>query len=231
VFVPGKNGSVANVTCSKAFFRGMDSGACPWSDGALHLALPISHAGLPLLDIFQQSEIADRFQPRLLMHRLRNFQRVRQSATEPSGSSNPTIARTLAACVEADNDIVTAVTPLLQAEEQDAEARRGCDIELVTIEAMWVPSHGKADISVTDIREWVNCLLRERGEIREFSSEEVGWKLRSLGFHRDRNGNGMLVRFSRENRARIHELGRFFRLDLPPVSGCPHCVDREVIDA
>ena len=77
VYVVGNRGRVHNVVGSKAVFLGM---ADTWSDEAIHLALPARHQ-LPPLDEHRQAEIANRLQPQLLMYRLRNFRKVRESCS------------------------------------------------------------------------------------------------------------------------------------------------------
>jgi len=229
MFVPEKDGSLIKVTCSKALFHSMEGAACPWGDDALHLALPFSQEELPRLDTSRQREIADRFQPALLMYRLRNFRRILESAAYPSRTPNSAAAFNLAAYVEAEDDIAEAVAPLLRCQERDAAARRGCDVNRVIVEVIWAPSHKQNEISLSEIRKLTNCLLRERGEILEFSSEEVGRRMKNLGLYRHRNAKGMVLKLSRSNRARIHQLSKSFCLNLSAVDGCADCNPPEVV--
>jgi hypothetical protein len=84
-------------------------------------------------------------------------------------------------------------------------ARRACDVHLAMVEVGWSPAHEDREISITRLADLTNALLRSRGEILEYSPGEIGWKLRNLGF-RHRNGHGMVLQFSRENRILIHRL-------------------------
>jgi hypothetical protein len=229
LFVPGKGGTVVNVTCSKAFFGGLENAACPWTDAAIHLALPPAQGGLPRFDERLQRDIAERYQPQLLMYRLQNFRRVREyrSVADESGFSNRGVARDLAACVQGEQDIVQAVTPLLQPLLEEESARRSWDPNLAIIEVIWIPSHTVKELPVDEITGLTNTLLRDRGETLEYSSEEVGWKLRAMGFYRRRNGNGMVLRFSRDNILRIHQLAERFALKLTVVDGCSDCALRK----
>jgi hypothetical protein len=228
LFVPGNADTVVNVTCSKAFFGGMDTPACPWTDASINLALSPAQNHLPRLTQRLQEEIAERYQPQLLMYRLQNFRGVLESrsAADDSKSSNSGIARDLATCFQGQN-IVQAVTPLLQSQEQDAAARRGCDINLVITEVIWPLSHEARESSVSEITKLINALLRRRDSILEYSAEEIGWRLRGLGFCRHRNGRGMVLQFSRENILRVHQLAQRFGLNLPAADGCADCVRRK----
>jgi hypothetical protein len=229
VFVPGKEGSLVNVTCSKAFFRGMESAPCSWGDDALHLALPLARGQFPPLDESRRSEIADRFQPRLLRYRLKNFRRVQESAAAPPTAPDSGTGRNLAAYVEVDDDIAKSAATLLQSQEQDAVARRGCDVNRAVVEVIWTPSHERGEISVSEIQGLTNALLRARGETTEFSSEEIGWRMRDLGLYRHRSAKGMILKFSRDSRARIHQLSRDFNLKLALMNGCTDCRPPEVV--
>jgi hypothetical protein len=133
----------------------------------------------------------------------------------------------LAACVQGEQDIVQAVTPLLQPLLEEESARRSWDPNLAIIEVIWIPSHTVKELPVDDITGLTNTLLRDRGETLEYSSEEVGWKLRAMGFYRRRNGNGMVLRFSRDNILRIHQLAERFALKLTVVDGCSDCALRK----
>jgi hypothetical protein len=97
------------------------------------------------------------------------------------------------------------------------------------IEVTWDPSHQDREISLSRIAELTNTLLRYRGEIFEYSPAEVGWKLRNLGFRRHRNGRGMVLRFSQENRLLLHQLALRWSLNLPAASGCALCSAREAV--
>jgi hypothetical protein len=97
------------------------------------------------------------------------------------------------------------------------------------IEVTWAPSHQEREISLSRIAELTSALLRCRGEILEYSAAEIGWKLRNLGFRRHRNGRGMVLRFSLENRLLLHQLAARWSLNLPATSSCSLCSEREAV--
>jgi hypothetical protein len=222
VYVVGSQGRVHNVVGSKAVFLGM---ADAWCDEAVHLALPARQQVLPL-DAHGQEEIANRLQPQLLMYRLRNFRRVRASRSAMQGASLPNseLVLNLTACVGSEPDILQAIAPILQRQDQDAQARRGCDVNMAILEVIWAPSHETKEIAVSRVTELTNALLRCRGEVLEYSPVEIGWKLRSLGLYRHRNGSGMVLRFSHQYSLIIHQLTQRFSLSLSPAPDCPYCV-------
>ena len=224
------NSRVNSVASSKAIFVGM---ADAREDEGLHLALPPAHCDLPPLDECQLAAIAEELQPRLLDYRLRNLDAVRNFSPSKLGSTfvGSEVARNLAAGVLGEAEIVESIAPFLRRLEEDKLAQRGCDIHLAIIEVTWAPSHADREIGLTRMTELVNALLRWRGEILEYSTAEIGWKLRSFGFHRHRNGRGMVLRFSQENRVLLHQLASQFSLNLPSVADCALCSPQEAVDA
>jgi hypothetical protein len=81
------------------------------------------------------------------------------------------------------------------------------------------------------ITEYLNLKVRTRGGRYEYSNEEVGWILKGHGFEKDRNGSGMVLRFSGNNMRLLHRLVRTFALDLPKMPGCAHCAGPDTIVA
>jgi len=227
VYVFG-NGKIRSVASSKAVFLGMADGR---SDEGIHFALPPTNCHLPPLDERQQSEIAEELQPQLLMYRLRNLDRVRNVSASEHGSpsADTEVARNLVTSVLSDGKIVESLAPVLRHLEEEKVAQRGCDVHLAMIEVTWAPSHQDREIGLSRIAELTNALLRCRGEILEYSAAEVGWKLRNLGFRRHRNGRGMVLRFSQENRYLLHQLALRWTLNLPAAAGCALCSPREAI--
>ena len=143
---------------------------------------------------------------------------------EPRPGPNPL---NLPACIVDESDVVRAITPLLQRQQQDALARRGLDVRVALVEVLWPACHETTEIAVSGLTELTNSLLRDRGETLEFSAEEIGWRLRNLGLYRQRNADGMFLRFSREHIMRIHQAASHLGLTLPLADGCPDCNPRE----
>jgi hypothetical protein len=216
VFVPGNRGTVSHIACAKALYVALEPSSDDWCDSALHIVVPRPPRELPLLGPAELAEIADRFQPKFLMFRLKNLVGSMESRPVPSHLNLP-------ACIEEESDFVAAVGPLVERQKRDSLARRTCDFNAAVVEILWEPSHRTPDISVDNITQLVNALLRCRGEVRVYSNEETGWCLRSFGLYRDRAAGGMMLRFSREHRWQIHQVARQCGLTLPLVDGCPDC--------
>ena len=222
------NGTLHSVASAKAVFLGM---ADARRDEGIHFALPPTYCHLPPLDERQEWEIAEELQPQLLMYRLRNFDRMRTVSAREHGSTSADteVARNLATSVLGDGKIVKSLAPVLRHLEEDSVAQRGCDVHRAMIEVTWAAAHQDREISLSRIAELTNTLLRCRGEILEYSAAEIGWKFRNLGFRRHRNGRGMVLRFSQENRLLLHQLALRWSLNLPAAAGCALCSAREDI--
>ena len=222
IFIPGDRGSVSHVASAKVLHLAFEPPGDPWCDSALRLVLSPPQYRLPPLGAVELAEIADRFQSRWLRFRLENVLGVIESQQTPSGLNLP-------ACIEQELEFANAVGPLIERHRQDTLAKLARDVSRVIVQVIWVPSHKEQKISVGEITKLANTCLRERGETLEYSSEEIGWKLRDLGFYRPRNGSGKYLKFSRDTRARVHKLAQTFQLDLQAVSGCPDCTRPDVI--
>jgi hypothetical protein len=152
VYVFGK-GRVHSVASAKAVFLGM---ADARNDAGIHFSLPPPANGhLPLLDERQQSRIAEELQPRLLMYRLRNLDRVRNFSASEHGSTftGTEVARNLATGVLGDRKIVESIAPVLQRLEEEKVAQHLCDVHRAMIEVTWAPSHQDREISLSRIAE------------------------------------------------------------------------------
>jgi hypothetical protein len=216
IFVNGRGGSILDVACAKALYLALEPAADPWSESALQLAVLPSGHELPALNDSELAGITNRFQPKMQMFRLKNV----GSVTNPRQDSSKL---NLPACIEAEPDFAKAVSPIVERQKQDALVRRACDFKAAVIEVLWDPCHRMAEIPVDKITQLTNALLRDRGEILEYRNEEIGWCLKGFGLYRQREASGMLLRFSREHRWRVHQAARLCGLTLPLVDGCPDC--------
>jgi len=224
------SGKIRAVSGAKAIFLGMANSR---EDQGVHLALPPTPRDLPPLDERQLEEIARELQPQLLMYRIRNFDEVRKFSPSKLGSIfvGSEVARNLGASVLGDSEIVEAIAPLLQRAEQEKIARRGCDVHSAIIEVTWTPSHADRELGISRLAELTNALLRSRGEILEYSAEEIGWKLKNFGFRHHRNAGGIVLQFSQDNRLLLHNLAARLSLSVQPVPDCTLCSSQEAVDA
>ncbi|MBV9339339.1 MAG: hypothetical protein JO159_00430 [Acidobacteria bacterium] len=233
IVVPGNGGAVIDVTCAKAVFSGMEAAAQPLSDETLHLTLPPPHPELPRLDEQQQADIADYFQPRLLLYRLRHLHEVRicrSVVTELRFPINE-LASKLAACVQGDPELALGVIPLLQ--PQDEGALDSCNVDSAIIEILWPRLHPSASgelatkIKISELTELINTYLLSCGEILQYSPVEIGKRLACLGLSRHRRGSGMFLLANRDTIRRIHQLARSLGVGKL-VAGCLECQQAQI---
>jgi hypothetical protein len=229
--VPGPRGTMCNIACAKIIFCEREGAGRAWAPEAIHIGLVPTSQEFPSLTKLEEAQLAARHQPQLLMFRLRNLSLMHQSA---SSSCQPTFVEfaaggSLPACIAKNPEIRKALTPLLEAHEQDLLAIRALNPHPAIVESVWAPMHEEKEISTAKITERVNALLRDRGEILEYNVNEIGWKLSNLGLSRRHNGKHKVVRFSREIRRRIHQLAAQFGLRLPKVDGCDDCKGTQLI--
>jgi hypothetical protein len=223
------NGRCASVATSKAIFLGMGE---PRGGEGIHFALRPASCDFSLLDEQQQSRIADELQPQLLMYRLSNFETVRKLSAREFDSMLPNtpVGRSLAASVLGEADVVKLIAPILRTLEQDKITERGCDVHVAMIEVIWKIAHKDHEIGVSRLTELTNAVLRSRGEVLEYGASEIGWRLKNLGFARHRNGQGMILKFSYENRLLLHRIAAQAGLGLDRVKSCAICCPEDPVD-
>ncbi len=228
LFVPGNRGTVLDIACSKAVYCGMEGGADLWDDTALHLALPPARSGLPPLVAREQDEIANRFQPQMLMYRCCNFPRVREPgpAADRPTFPNSEAARNLAACIQGEPDFAQTVIPLLHRQEQDALARRSCDVNSAVVEVVWAQSHEAKEIAVSRITELTNALLRCRGETSHVQRARDRLETEASGLFSPQKQRRHGFEVSRETRLLVHQLARHYGLTFSAIDGCGDCASQ-----
>jgi hypothetical protein len=230
-FVSGPRGTLRNIACAKIIYCETEAARRVWAPEALYIALPPTCQEFASLSEVEETWLAAEYQPQLLMFRLRNLSLMNQS----DGSSRPpTFAGfaqggSLPACLAEDPEIREALTPLLEAREQDLQANRALNPYVAIVEAVWAAAHEEREISSAEIATRVNALLHDRGEIWKYNVNEIGWKLSNLGLYRRHNGKRKAVRLSREMRRRIHQLAAQFGLRLPLVENCDDCKGTQLI--
>ena len=227
--LPGNRGRVVDLYGPKAIFCGNDSAADTLSGGVIQISLAPSQLQSSALDEKVETEIANDFQPRLLMYRLKNFGKVGDSGVDVSKFTFATrrLARSLAACFPEDADLARDVVQLLGPQDEEVRGQRSRDVRCVILEALWsIIHHGEQrEVRVGELAKDVNALLRDRGEILEYNAEEIGWQLRDLDIPRHDNSLGRHVLLGRDTSQSVHRLARVY--DLPCTqhleSSCPDC--------
>jgi hypothetical protein len=222
---------VRNIACSKIIFCETEAAREVWGPESMHIALLPTSQELPALTEAEEAQLAAEYQPQFLLFRLRNLfsmcQPVLSSCSpRPAGFE---LGSNLPACIAEDHEIVEAIAPVLEARAQELLAKRSLDPHVAIVEALWSAMHREKEISVKELTERVNALLRSRGEISTLNTNQLGWKLRYLGLQRVHNGRCKVLPICHETRRRVHELAQQFALKLPKVPECADCENAQTV--
>ena len=232
--VPGNRGSVIDLCGPKAIFCGNDAAVDTLGGGVIHISVTPSQLQSFALDEQVQNEIANHFQPRLLMYRLKNYGRVCESRVDVSEFTFVIrqLARSVAMCFPDDAELARDAVQLLRPQDEEVRGQRSRDVNCAIVEILWGNVHGRKQrgVKVDELAKDVNALLRSRGEILQYSAEEIGWKLKSLNIQRHSDRSGRQVLLDRGNSQIVHRLARAYDLPCPQcVEGdCPECAPRQV---
>ena len=234
VYVPGR-GRVLDLYCAKAVCS-QEPLCDPSLVGlALQIALAPTRQQLPILDWEASEKIADEFQAKGQMYRLKNYHNVCAPSIDVGGLTAPmqSVARSLAACVVGDEELQSRVVPLLQQQDREIRVERSAGLESVILEALLFCCHdgNRSAVREAELAEITNTILARRGHSLQISAETVGWKLKALGFHTELIGSGGKgLYLLDENRARIHKLARDYgvrSVQQGPMKMCPQCLQAD----
>ncbi len=232
-YIPRK-GSLVNIYCAKAIYRGDVLGDGLFGDAALQINLAPSRGKSPILDAKAQQEIASELQPQLLAYRLKNLAKVRASEFDLPGFASPIriLARVLGACIADAPELQAGLLPLLEEYEERIRGERWVDLRCIVIEALLSHCHtGQKDrVHVGEIAARTGTILKGRGETPARDPELfklVGGILRELGFSPKRESKGYAMRLTDSVRRRIHQLARDHDVAAVQegVALCPHCAE------
>ena len=228
LYFPGTRGTLVDVYGSKAIFCGNDFAVDILSGGVIQISLPPSQ--LPsAFDPKVQNEIARYFQPRLLMYRLKNLQKIGAAPVDVSQLTFATrqLCHTLAMCFPGDSELARDTVQLLGRQDEDARLQHTNSVECAIIEVLLEFIHERklTEMTVGDLADLANALLQSRGEILEYSAEEVGWKLKGLSLHRHRTGSGSHIEFNRQTSCQVHRLAHVYGLGSSYIETCSECAN------
>jgi hypothetical protein len=230
--LPGNRGSVVDLYGPKAIFCGNDAAVDALGAGVIHISAAPSQLQSRTLDERVQNKIANAFQPRLLMYRLKNSGKVRESVdvSKFTFATRP-LARTLAACFPEDLELARDTVQLLRPQDEEVRGQRSCDVNCAIVEILRSTIHDRKQkaVRVDELAKFVNALLRSRGETLTYSAEEIGWKLRDLNIPRHTSSSGREVVLGQSTSQSVHRLAQAY--DLPcsqrVEAGCPDCNQEE----
>ena len=215
-----------NLASAKVIFCETESARQVWAPEAVHVPLVPTAERFSTLSDQEEAQLASEYQPQLVMFRMRTLTTLYQSegAFCPPNDGGFAPGGYLPACIAEDPEIRKALAPLLEIHEEDLLASRSLNPAVAIVESIWGPAHDSKEISTAEITTRVNALLRDRGEIVEYNSRQIGWKLRHLELSRQHNGRRKALRFCREMSRRVHHLAAQFKLRLPKVVNCEEVV-------
>jgi hypothetical protein len=227
--LPGNRGSIVDLYGPKAIFFGNDAAVDTLSGGVVHIFVTPSQLQSSALSEQVHNEIANSFQPRLLLYRLKNSGKVHESQADVSNFTFATrqLARTLAACFPEDSGLARDTVQLLRPQDEEVRGQRSRDVNCAIVEVLWAIIHERKqrEMKVDELAKDVNALLRSRGETLVYSPEEIGWKLKSLNIRRHSSSSGRQVLLGRDTSQGVHRLARAY--DLPCTQAveadCPDC--------
>jgi len=177
-------------------------------------------------------KIAAKFQPQLLAYRLANWAKVYNAGTSAPDFSPPirNVATALAACVIGDEQLQERVISLFAEDDEEERARLSTDPRVAIIEVLLAAVHvGEKKIIIQDLASKMNSLLRDRGDFREYTPMEVGWKLRALSFFRRHRSRGKTLFLGRDESRHIHDIAKSLGVSEfhKPKRTCPWCQELE----
>jgi hypothetical protein len=179
---------------------------------------------LPILGPEQQRRLVDDLQPKLLAFRFSNYQTALVTTFDVSKFAAPLqdISTSLAAATPGDADLQEVLHALLPDENSEIEAAGWVDADVVILEAILVLCREgklKSAYMIKDIAEMANGILAGRGEDRRLDADDVGRRIRDLGFSKQpRDERGVRLRFSSDACDRAHALGH--RFNVPGIRDC-----------
>ncbi len=235
MYLPGNRGRVVDLYGPKAIFCGKDSAADTLSGGMIQISLAPSLLQSSALDDKVENEIATRFQPRLLMYRLRNSGTAPESRVNVSEFTFVTrqLAWTLAACFPEDLELADDIVQLLRPQDEEVRGQHSRDVNCAIVETLsgYIHDGKQREVRVGELTRKVNALLRFRREILQYSPEEIGWKLRDLNVAKHTNSAGRQVVLRRETSRIVHRLIQAYGLPQRVEAGCPDCNESKTTTA
>jgi len=223
--IPGSGTSLTSIAGPRALFIGDDAPDEGWTENVLHVSLPQRWQPRYWLTASQLIEIREKVQPLALGYRLSYWTTIRSQGTlDPPSDSE--LTRALLACVPGDEELEQRLSSILERREVFGPQANPLDPNRALVECLWGPVHEGNTISSTSLTGRLNALLRSRGEVRDFNSIEVGWRLQKLGVPRDRGQRGMHVKGTKGLIQHLHMLARRFDLALPEHDTCTECISQ-----
>jgi energy-coupling factor transporter ATP-binding protein EcfA2 len=193
---------------------------------SFQVSLSPTSRNMPILDEAAMKKLS-KLQRKLLRWRLANYHELGIAQIDAQGLSARMreAARTLGAPFANDAKSHAMVISALLEQDIDFRARRASDPTSFIVRALFQISHNNASgATAGDLARLASDVAQVMGEEIEFEPRAVGPSLRELGFFTTGLGNrGIGIQFTRENRAKCHQLINEYGLSAAYVTDCRLC--------
>jgi hypothetical protein len=183
---------------------------------------------LPLLEKRARQEIADEFQPKLLMYRLTNYSRVAKCDFDVPYFLPPVreLARFLGACGPDAPEFQQQIIALLKERNEEVQTDRSTNLCSFVVEAMLSLCHEfkRESVRVAEVADRVNTILSQRGEMLTLNAKAVGTRLSKLHLYTkrlDAKSRGLLLTDAALQL--IHKLAEDYQIVSTQAEKCPYC--------
>ena len=216
----------AKVVCSREYLSDDVLGGLQ-----LRISLPPVRQ-MALLDEKTLNKIAHEFQARFLSYRLRNVlaANVLNPDLGQQTSAMQWVAQALASCIANDAELQAGVVKILGDQDRLRQVDAATGLQTIVLEALLAACHepDRSTLLSSEAAELANGILWGRKDPTIVKPEQVGWRLRSLGFRVEsigKRGHGLYL--LDDTRRRIHELAlsaNVRSIQGAPFPGCSHCL-------
>jgi hypothetical protein len=198
------------------------------SSRALHISMVPTPKNLQALDEQTVERIANEFQPRLLMFRLRHYREFRPEPLDlsPLSPRIADLARALLLPLRGVDEALTPVLAALVAQNRQATVERADEPEALVIRALFHYCHDEesSTVLVGQIASLVNASRKEIGEEADLKPRAVGSILKSLGLTTSKlDSFGRGLQLTAMVKRRIHQLSQAYGLK-PTEASIAECV-------
>jgi len=195
---------------------------------AIKIPVTLTCRTLPLLDKRARQEIADEFQPKLLMYRLANYSRVAKCDFDVPYFLPPVreLARFLGACGPDAPEFQQQIVALLKERNAEVQTDRSTNLCSFVVEAMLSLCHEfkRESVRVAEVADRVNTILSQRGEMLTLNAKAVGTRLSKLHLYTkrlDAKSRGLLLTDAALQL--IHKLAEDYQIVSTQEQKCPYC--------
>ncbi len=171
-------------------------------------------------------------QKNMMVFREKIKNQVRASAFNPSGLTSEmfSVASALGNCLVGAPDLQARLVHLLADEDRQLKADRAASTQGLIASAMLDLFHRQPKrVLVKEITAETNRFLEARGQSERLSPEEIGRRLKKLGFSTQKStSDGMSLSFEHKTQVHVHDVASaFFVFDSMPSalkSDCNYCL-------